>query len=92
MSDILIASDQVSLQCGARPRAGAVAVDGKFADEDMEIVIQICVGCVKKSALVDAQGNGRGAMVPVGLVSRSLVEIRDEAEKILNPRPALVAV
>lgn len=94
MDDIQIVPNQVMLQPGARPRAGALPrPDGKYDDADMEVVIQICVGCVKSGpSVLDAQGQGHGVMVPVGLVSRPWAEVKAEALKVLSPKPTLVSL
>ena len=87
MDDILIVPGQVLLQSGIRPREGAVkGSDGKWADADLEVVVQVCVPMVESGpAVLDKDGRSKAIGIPVGLVSRSLSEMQAEAAKAFGP-------
>ncbi len=79
MADLAIDTSAIALVGALRPKAGATpGLDGKFRDEDVEVVVSVQMGARRPIGLLGADGKMQGAMVPVGEVTRPLVDfVRD---------------
>lgn len=83
MGKILIDVSSVVAQAGIRAKAGAKpGADGVIADEDQEVFIAFCVGCIKAGpAILGHDGKRRGVMAPVAVMTAPYVQVAAQAEQ-----------
>lgn len=87
MADIGINPGALAMVGDVRPRAGAKpGLDGKIAEEDMEVVISFQMGCLRIGSIVGADGKHHGQMVQVGEVCRPFLDFTRNAEQLLGLR------
>lgn len=84
MADIRFAP-QVVMVPGERPRPGAVpGPGGKYAEEDMEVFVSVCLPAMRGGGLVDAVGRRAAVPVPIVTLSRPRGEFMGHAEVLLS--------
>ena len=80
MVEIAINAGALALVGGVRARAGAKKGEsGEYAEDDMEVVVSVQMGCARPTPLVGPDGKARGVMVPVGELVCPLGEFKKRA-------------
>lgn len=83
--DVAFDMSQVLVQPFMRPREGAQKkLDGTYAEEDTEIGVAFCVGCVSSAPILDQVGQRRGVGVPIIIFTKSASEVREMGAKLLG--------